>query len=90
MNLQFLLEAVTNVTLDKLIHDEFTAPLGMVDTWYNRGDLEGPDQVPDYARVATTEFQTALLGSGEPMRPQPVRGTVSSSLRRAIVIADVG
>lgn len=73
MNLQFVLEAVTSTPLDVLIHD-FTAPLGMNDTWFNSGN---EDLTPDvYARVAATEFQIGALGPLEPQRPQPVRGTV--------------
>jgi hypothetical protein len=35
MNLQFVLEAVTGTLLDQLIHDKFTGPLGMKDSWFN-------------------------------------------------------
>jgi len=74
MSLQFVLEAVTSLPLDKLIHDRFTAPLGMRDTWYNRGNVKLDDRL--LRRVAATEYQIAALGEGEPQRPQPVWGTV--------------
>ncbi|TFK41654.1 putative beta-lactamase, partial [Crucibulum laeve] len=70
MSLQFVLEAVTSLPLDTLIHNEFTGPLGMVDTYFNRGNLPRKD------RIAAEEFQIGALGSTEPARPQPVWGTV--------------
>ncbi|KAF8886509.1 putative beta-lactamase [Infundibulicybe gibba] len=76
MTLQFVLEAITNIPFDQLVHDEFTAPLGMIDTQFNRGNKEGMAGFVDVNRVAPTEFQIAVLGETEPSRPQPVWGTV--------------
>lgn len=82
MTLQFVLEQVTSLPLDTLIHDQFTAPLGMVDTFFNRGNLDDPDgvnaPVDAYSRIAVTEFQIAALGPREPARPQPVRAQVGT------------
>ncbi|KIJ53820.1 hypothetical protein M422DRAFT_42868 [Sphaerobolus stellatus SS14] len=75
MTLQFVLEKVTGLPLDKLIHDDFTAPLGMVDTWFNRGNVDIKDPVLK-ARIAAEEYQIGALGPSEPARPQPVWGTV--------------
>ncbi|RDB30558.1 hypothetical protein Hypma_007144 [Hypsizygus marmoreus] len=74
MTVQFVLEAVTSLPLDQLIHDEFTAPLGMLDTWFNRGNK--PLSKAQLERVAATEYQIGALGPGEPEREQPVWGTV--------------
>ncbi|KAK7042970.1 hypothetical protein VNI00_008707 [Paramarasmius palmivorus] len=71
MTLQIVLEIVTGKPIDVLLHDEFTGPLGMNNTYYNRGNVEGRHQ-----RVAATEFQIAVQGPNEPQRPQPVWGTV--------------
>ncbi|KAF9003435.1 beta-lactamase/transpeptidase-like protein [Cyathus striatus] len=70
MSLQLVLEAVTSTPLDALVHDYFTLPLGMKDTYFNRGNKDMTE------RVAVTEFQIAALGPEEPQRPQPVWGTV--------------
>jgi CubicO group peptidase (beta-lactamase class C family) len=75
MNLQFVLEAVTGTLLDQLIHDKFTGPLGMKDSWFNRGNKALPQGL--LKRVAATEFQIEVLGPTEPQRPQPVWGNVS-------------
>lgn len=70
MSLQFVLETVTGTPLDVLIQDDFTAPLGMVNSGFHRGNI-------DITRnVAVTEYQVAVLGPTEPARPQPVWGTV--------------
>lgn len=74
MTLMLVLETVTRHPLDELIYD-FTIPLGMNSTFFNRGNIEGPSN-PFYPRMATQEFQIAVLGSTEPQRPQPVQGTV--------------
>ncbi|KAK4501434.1 hypothetical protein PRZ48_007243 [Zasmidium cellare] len=74
MNLFLLLEKVTGKKLDVLVGD-FTKPLGMASTFFNRGNVEGPAFTP-YRMMATQEFQIAVLGPSEPQRPQPVRGTV--------------
>lgn len=74
MTLMLVLERVTGRKLDALIGD-FTRELGMRDTYFNRGNVEGPAS-PLYGRTAAQEFQIAVLGPGEPQRPQPVRGTV--------------
>uniref|UniRef100_A0A0W0EUZ0 Beta-lactamase-related domain-containing protein n=1 Tax=Moniliophthora roreri TaxID=221103 RepID=A0A0W0EUZ0_MONRR len=71
MILQIVLERVTGKPLDDLLRDDFTGPLGMNDTYYNRGNREDSNR-----RVAATEFQIAVQGDNEPQRPQPVRGTV--------------
>lgn len=69
-----VLETVTGRRLDDLVAD-FTAPMGMRSTFFNRGNVEGPRN-PFYRRSAAQEFQIEVLGPGEPERPQPVRGTV--------------
>ncbi|ERT02520.1 hypothetical protein HMPREF1624_00819 [Sporothrix schenckii ATCC 58251] len=74
MNLMVVLETVTGRPLDALIGD-YTRELGMASTFFNRGNREGWSN-PFYGRAATQEFQIAVLGAGEPQRPQPVRGTV--------------
>ncbi|KAF9457910.1 putative beta-lactamase [Collybia nuda] len=74
MSLQLVLEAVTSTPLDVLIRDEFTTPLGMYDTFFNRGNVALAPEL--LARVASTEFQIAVLGPTEPQRPQPVWGNV--------------
>ncbi|CRG89169.1 hypothetical protein PISL3812_06205 [Talaromyces islandicus] len=76
MSLGLVIETVTGRALDELIYD-FTVPLGMTSTFFNRGNIEGPTpQTPNYGRTATQEFQIAVLGPLEPQRPQPVRGSV--------------
>lgn len=74
MSLMIVIETVAGKPLDQLIYD-FTVPMGMLSTFFNRGNVEGP-AFPFYPRMATEEFQIAVLGPGEPQRPQPVRGTV--------------
>lgn len=76
MSLGIVVETVTGCAVDELIYD-FTRPLGMTSTFFNKGNIEGlTPQTPYYDRTATQEFQIAVLGAGEPQRPQPVRGTV--------------
>ncbi|KAH8812484.1 putative beta-lactamase [Xylogone sp. PMI_703] len=74
MTLMLVLEKITRRSIDELIY-EYTIPLGMKSTFFNRGNVEGP-VFPFYHRMATQEFQIAVLGPEEPQRPQPVRGTV--------------
>ncbi|GIJ86378.1 hypothetical protein Asppvi_005266 [Aspergillus pseudoviridinutans] len=74
MSLGLLLEHITHKSLDELIRD-FTNPLGMHDTFFNRGNIQGP-AFPFYPRMAAEEYQIEVLGPMEPQRPQPVRGTV--------------
>ncbi|KAI1826754.1 putative beta-lactamase [Xylaria intraflava] len=74
MTMMLVIEKVTGKRLDDVIH-EYTSMMGMEDTFFNRGNIEGPD-FPFYDRMATQEFQIAVLGGVEPQRPQPVRGTV--------------
>lgn len=74
MSLALLLEEITHTPLDALIA-EYTVPLGMKNTFFNRGNIEG-DAFPPYPRMAAEEFQIEVLGPMEPQRPQPVRGTV--------------
>ncbi|KAK0232449.1 putative beta-lactamase [Armillaria nabsnona] len=71
MTMQIVLEVVTGLTLDVLLERDFTGPLGMTDTFFNRGNL-----ALDTSRIAATEFQIAVQGADEPQRPQPVWGTV--------------
>ncbi|PBK70975.1 beta-lactamase/transpeptidase-like protein [Armillaria solidipes] len=54
-----------------IIKQDFTGPLGMTDTFFNRGNL-----ALDTSRIAATDFQIAVQGTSEPQRPQPVWGTV--------------
>ncbi|GFZ48815.1 hypothetical protein JCM24511_06564 [Saitozyma sp. JCM 24511] len=76
MNLAFVLEATTNSTLDQLMYDKFLHPLGMWDSFYNKGNLPA-NETEQYDRTVATEFQIEVLGTTyEPPRPQPVRGTV--------------
>ncbi|PFH47420.1 hypothetical protein AMATHDRAFT_6762 [Amanita thiersii Skay4041] len=70
MVLQFVLEAVTSRPLDQLLQEDFTGPLGMNDTFFNRGNADIRD------RIAPTEFEIEVQGPNEPDRPQPVWGTV--------------
>ncbi|KAK0480917.1 putative beta-lactamase [Armillaria novae-zelandiae] len=71
MTMQIVLEIVTGLTLDVLLERDFTGPLGMTDTFFNRGN-----HALDTSRIAATEFQIAVQGAHEPQRPQPVWGTV--------------
>ncbi|EGX89755.1 beta-lactamase, putative [Cordyceps militaris CM01] len=74
MTLGLVVEAVTGQTLDAAI-SEYTAAMGLTDTYFNRGNVEGAAS-PHYARVAAQEFQQAVSSAYEPARPQPVRGSV--------------
>lgn len=74
MTLMLVLERVTGKKHDELVHD-FTSALGMEDTFFNRGNFEGPLFHP-YHRIAAQEFQIDIQGPQVPKRPQPVRGTV--------------
>lgn len=74
INMGFILEAITNRTLDSLMRD-LTTSLGMRSTFYNRGNVEGP-VFPFYSRMAPQEFQMETNGAKAPTRPQPVHGTV--------------
>ncbi|KAK2750032.1 hypothetical protein FQN55_002750 [Onygenales sp. PD_40] len=74
MTLMLVLEETTSTPLDELI-GELACKLGMKDTFFNRGNVEGP-AFPYYKRVATQEFQLDAQGTTVPARPQPVRGTV--------------
>ena len=47
-----LVELVTGSTLDEVVHDRITAPLGMTDTGYN-------PPASELDRIAATEYQTA-------------------------------
>lgn len=76
MTLMLVLEKITGKKLDQLIHI-FTSSLGMRDTFFNRGNIEGPLFRPHtYHRVVAQEFQIDVQGPQVPRRPQPVRGTV--------------
>jgi CubicO group peptidase (beta-lactamase class C family) len=74
MTLMLIVEKVTGKKLDDAI-GEYTSMMGMNDTFFNRGNIEG-EEFPFYSRMATQEFQRQVLGDAEPERPQPVRGTV--------------
>lgn len=74
MTLMLVVEAVTGKKLDEVVH-EYTSLIGMHDTFYNRGNVQGA-AFPPYARMATQEFQNDVVQGYEPQRPQPVRGTV--------------
>ncbi|KAI1183436.1 putative beta-lactamase [Nemania serpens] len=74
MTLMLVIEKVTHKRLDDVIY-EYTSLMGMKDTFFNRGNIEGP-KFPFYHRTATQEFQITILGDAEPQRPQPIRGTV--------------
>lgn len=74
MTMMLVIEQVTGKHLDDVIY-EYTSAMGMPDTFFNRGNVEGP-KFPFYSRMAAQEFQIAVLGEQEPQRPQPVRGTV--------------
>ncbi|KAG6868643.1 hypothetical protein C0993_012687 [Termitomyces sp. T159_Od127] len=74
MTMQIVLEKVVGLPLDELIEKDFTGPLGMKDSFFNRGNIEFPSG--PLKRIAVTEYQIATLGNVEPQRPQPVWGTV--------------
>lgn len=71
MSLMLVLEEITGRPLDDQIGD-YTSALGLKDTFFNRGNVEGP-KFPYYERMVTEEFQN---GPSEPKRPQPIRGIV--------------
>ncbi|MGW3996210.1 serine hydrolase [Amycolatopsis sp. NPDC004772] len=50
LTLGFIVEKLTGQSLDKVVHDRITAPLGMTDTGYN-------PPAAKLARIAATEFQ---------------------------------
>ncbi|MDX3190975.1 serine hydrolase [Streptomyces sp. MN03-5084-2B] len=50
LTLGFIVEKLTGQSLDKVVHDRITAPLGMADTGYN-------PPAAKLARIAATEFQ---------------------------------
>ena len=70
MTMFLVLEKMTGKPLDQLIA-AYTEPLRMESTFFNRGNLY-PPQFPQatYDRMATQEFQIAVLGPKEPQRPQ--------------------
>ncbi|KAG4437482.1 hypothetical protein IFR05_007037 [Cadophora sp. M221] len=74
MTMAIVLEKITGLPIDTQIY-QYTIPLGMTKTFFNRGNIEGP-KLPFYHDMATQEFQIDVLGPEEPQRPQPVRGTV--------------
>ena len=74
MSLMLLAEKVSGCRFDELVYD-FTVPLGMWDTFFNRGNIEGY-AFPPYPRMVAEEYQIEVMGPLEPKRPQPVRGTV--------------
>ena len=74
MTMAIVLERITKLPLDAQIY-QYTIPLGMTKTFFNRGNIEGR-RFPFYRYMASQEFQIDVLGSEEPQRPQPVRGTV--------------
>ncbi|PGH06093.1 hypothetical protein AJ79_06627 [Helicocarpus griseus UAMH5409] len=74
MTLMLVLETVTCQPLDALMAN-LTNQLGMGDTFFNHGNIEGPAN-PYYERTAAQEFQIDVQGEGAPKRPQPVRGSV--------------
>ncbi|KAJ6787876.1 hypothetical protein PWT90_08933 [Aphanocladium album] len=74
MTLMLVVETVTGKKHDEVIK-EYTSAMGMTDTFFNRGNVEGT-RFPFYPRMATQEFQEIVLPGYEPQRPQPVRGTV--------------
>ncbi|EFX02237.1 beta-lactamase family protein [Grosmannia clavigera kw1407] len=75
MTMMLVVQNITGKKLDQLVAEGITAPLGMASTFFNRNNVEGHKN-PHYRRTAPTEFQIEILGSGEPDRPQPVRGSV--------------
>lgn len=75
MTLMLVVQEITGKQLDQLVAEGITTPLGMTSTFFNRNNFEGQKN-PHYQRTAPTEFQIEVVGSGEPDRPQPVRGSV--------------
>ncbi|KAJ5386826.1 hypothetical protein N7509_009367 [Penicillium cosmopolitanum] len=74
MNLRFMLEKITGTPFEDLVHS-WTRNLGMTSTFFNKGNIRA-ESLGYYSRMAPTEYQIEVLGSSEPKRPQPVRGTV--------------
>lgn len=74
MTAMLVVEAVTGRKHDEVVR-EYTSAMGMLDTFFNRGNVEGR-QFPYYERMATQEFQQDVMSGYEPPRRQPVRGTV--------------
>lgn len=70
MNLRYVLEVVTKTPIDVLLEKDFTGPLGMTNSYYNRGNKYM------HNGIAPTEYQIEVLGPTEPQRPQPVWGQV--------------
>lgn len=73
MTLGHICEVLTNKTLDVLIRERVTEPLGMSSTRFNP-----PEEWK--SKIAPTEYQYGLpdgVGELEPRRPQPVWGSVS-------------
>ncbi|EIM80588.1 beta-lactamase [Stereum hirsutum FP-91666 SS1] len=72
MTLGHICEVLTNKTLDALIRERITEPLGMSSTRFNP-----PEEWK--SKIAPTEYQYGLpdgVGELEPRRPQPVWGSV--------------
>jgi CubicO group peptidase (beta-lactamase class C family) len=74
MNMRYLLETITGQEFQDII-GSLTSALGMHNTFFNVGNIEGA-KFPYYYRMAPTEYQIEVLGPLEPQRPQPVQGTV--------------
>jgi CubicO group peptidase (beta-lactamase class C family) len=54
--MQFIIERITGMTLDRFVTDKVFAPLGMTSTMFT------PDSVQFFARIAPTEIDTARGG----------------------------
>jgi CubicO group peptidase (beta-lactamase class C family) len=54
--MQFIIERITGMTLDRFVTDKIFAPLGMTSTMFT------PDSVQFFARIAPTEIDTARGG----------------------------
>jgi len=76
MSMQLLLEQVTGLQLDDLLQKELVGPLNMTSTFFNRGNIEYDRDTLIDKRIASTEYQIEVLGSVEPLRRQPVWGSV--------------
>ncbi|KAI0425439.1 hypothetical protein F5Y09DRAFT_346683 [Xylaria sp. FL1042] len=74
MTMMLVIEKVTGKHLNDVVY-EYISAMEMKDTFFNRGNVEGP-AFPFYRRMATQEFQIPVLGDQEPQRHQPVRRTV--------------
>ncbi|KAL5317178.1 hypothetical protein ACEPPN_014273 [Leptodophora sp. 'Broadleaf-Isolate-01'] len=64
MTMAIVLEKITGLPIDAQIY-QYTIPLGMTKTFFNRGNIEG-QRFPFYHDMATQEFQIDVLGPGEP------------------------